>query len=376
MVSRLLALCVLITASLTCRAEEFVYTDACTLPLFGKVTANTAEPYSRLPESMRSTARKAVWERGRTSAGMFIRFSSDAGAFSLRWSSTMNATLDNTTLITVRGLSLYVLDRGEWVYVGAPRLKSGKEVQTAGIPCSKLEGTMNEYMLYLSMYDGVGKLEIGVKKGCSVLPPKVDSPKAEKPVIIYGTSILQGASASHPGMAGSNLLSRQLDRVVINLGFSGNALLDEDVAQYMASYPDPSVFVLDNLPNGSAKGIEEKEEKFFRILRNAHPDVPVVFVEHPYYPAYRFDDARVRKIDGKNAALEAVFNRLRQNGEKGIYLVSMKRVLLNDNVGTVEGTHFTDIGFLRYADTLGPVLQALLDGNAARAERLARKTFR
>lgn len=360
----------------TCRAEEFVYTDASQLPLFGKVQKETAEPYSRLPESMRSTARKAVWHRGRTSAGLFVRFRSDAGAFSLRWSSTLNATLDNTTLVTVRGLSLYVHDGGEWVYVGSTRLKGGKEVQTQKISCSALEGTQHEYMLYLSMYDGVKQLEIGVKEGMKILPPELDSPKAERPVIIYGTSIMQGASASHPGMASSNMLSRKLDRVVVNLGFSGNALLDEDVARYMASHPDPSVYVIDNLPNGTAKGVEEKEEKFFRILRDAHPDVPVVFIEHPLYPSYRFDLGRKTKTDAKNAALKAVYDRIVGSGEKNVYLVSGKHFLSEDNVGTAEGVHFTDIGFTRYVDVVCPVLRALLDGRSKKAEALAKKSFR
>ena len=51
----------------------------------------------------------------------------------------------------------------------------------------------------------------------------------ERPILVYGTSIAQGASASRPAMAWSNILQRRFDMPVINLGFSGNALMDPAV---------------------------------------------------------------------------------------------------------------------------------------------------
>ena len=51
----------------------------------------------------------------------------------------------------------------------------------------------------------------------------------ERPILVYGTSIAQGASASRPAMAWTNILQRRFDMPVINLGFSGNALMDPAV---------------------------------------------------------------------------------------------------------------------------------------------------
>ena len=342
-------------------AQDFVYTDATMLPVFGKVCENTHDPFSRLPSNLEQVSRPAIWQLGMDSAGEYIRFRSDAGVFDFKWTSAKRTDSINMTACTVSGLALYVRDGGEWVYVGTakPAKKNGKESQSK-ISCSKLGGQVHEYMLYLSLYDEVLKLEIGVPSSCMVAPPSLDSPRAEKAIVMYGTSILQGASASHPGLCGTALLGRMLDRQVINLGFSGNALLDKEIAELMAAYPDPGVFVMDNIPNGSVELTLEKEAEFFRILRRAHPDVPVVFVENPNYPGMRYDQGRDDFVSKKNEALHTVFDGLVAEGVKNIYLVEAMHMLGEDNTGTVEGVHFTDVGFISYANILGPVLKVLL----------------
>lgn len=340
--------------------KKFNYTDAKDLVVLGKITPDTFEPFSRLPESLKEKTRKPVWNLGRNSAGICVRFSSDAGEFSAKWSILGGELGDNMSYILKTGLALYVLDGGEWVYVSTFRPRrpgAGNKDKKSDIQCTKLAGSSHEYMVYLGMYDGITSLEIGVPDGYRIEQPKVDSPKSEKPVIAYGTSILQGASASHPGLAGTNLLGRMLDRVVINLGFSGNALLDTEIAEYMASYPTPGAYIIDNAPNGSAKLTLKKGEEFYRIIRKAHPDTPIFFVEMPRYPKVRYDELGAKNFTERRDAIDEVFNRLKKSGEKNIYLVKSDKMLLDDNIGTIEGTHFTDIGFQKWADAVYKVMK-------------------
>ena len=104
-----------------------------------------------------------------------------------------------------------------------------------------------EYVLYLPLYNGVQEVKIGVPEGATleVAGPR---PVGTKPIVFYGTSILQGGCASRPGMAYPAILGRRLDWPTINLGFSGNALSEPEVAQLLAEL-DPAVYVLDPLPN-------------------------------------------------------------------------------------------------------------------------------
>ena len=333
------------------------YTDARTLGIVGKACQGTAEPFSRLPASLAQVSREPVWKLGRCSAGLAVRFSSDAGAFNFRWTSADQSLADNMSPIGVRGLALYVYDEGAWVFAGSTRVNIGQAESESCLRLSLLEGQQREYMVYLSLYDGVLDLQIGVGDGFTIGPPALDSPRMDKPVVAYGTSILQGGSASHPGMAGTNILSRMLDREVVNLGFSGNALLDEEIAGLMAAVPDPGAYVLDNTPNCSADLIREKTAGFYRILREAHPDVPVVFVQPPLFPTARFNGEDRDVYQAKTLALEEVFNALSASGEQHIYLVRSAGMITEDNVGTIEGTHFTDDAFQRWAECLYGTLQ-------------------
>ena len=160
-------------------------------------------------------------------------------------------------------------------------------------------------------------------------------------------------------MAHTNILSRRLNREAINLGFSGNGQLDCGIAHLMAEV-DAGVFVLDFVPNVTVEQIETKLLPFYRILRDRHPDTPIVFVEDPVFPHTFFDVQAAASVRRPNAALAEHCRRLRESGERNIYYVSSEDMLGDDGEATVDGIHFTDLGMMRYADLLYPVLRRVL----------------
>ena len=338
--------------------NDYVYTDAGSLPLYGKLCDDTFEPFSRLPLSMKDSVRDAVWRLGRSSAGLFVRFTSDAGKFDFRWESVFRTNLTNMAPVGVRGLALYVLDNGRWMFVASQRPDADKSESSSKVTASRLAGTQREYMLYLSLYDGVRNLRIGVPPGCRVKPSAMDSPRSANPIVIYGTSILQGASASHPGMCGTAQLSRRTDRVVINLGFSGNCRLEEPIARYMASYPDPGMYIIDNW-NGPASVAEKGLEKCLRILRAAHPAVPVLVVDRPLKPIALFDDESASLLEARSGVAASVVAKMQKEGDGNIFHLSPS-VLGEGNSGTIDGTHFTDEAFTRWVDAICPYVMEYL----------------
>jgi lysophospholipase L1-like esterase len=350
-------------AAFIARAGEPVWHDASEFPVYGKITDATNARYERLTASLKDVARTPVWNLGRNSAGLYIRFTSNSLAIHLRWVPLTNNTMSHMTDTGTKGLDLYGLTEDGWRFVRSARPKEGLkkgEVQTAKLVCGKVE---REYMLYLPLYDGLASLEIGVEEGAFIKAPSVETPSNDKPVIMYGSSILQGGCCSRPGMAHTNILSRRLDRTVINLGFSGNALIDYEIAEYMASYPDPGVYVLDYVPNATKDQIDERAVKFFRILRDAHPDVPVVFVEVPYFPTRAFDKGADRVWSGKNEAQKRVFDTLKKAGEKNIFYIVSEGMIGDDGEATVDGLHFTDLGMMRYVDHVYPTIKKALSKN-------------
>lgn len=338
-------------------AQNVVYTDASVFPLYGKVSEQTNERYERLPSSLEGVSREPVWYLGRHSAGLFIRFRSNSTSIHARWESTFNNTMTHMTDTGTKGLDLYALVDGEWRHVCSAQ-PQGKKSERCII--ANMDPFEREYMLYLSLYDGVKSLEIGVDEGSVLDLPAVDRPSREKPVVMYGTSILQGGCANRPGMAHTNIISRRLDREVMNLGFSGNALLDMEIAELMASVEEPGLYVLDYVPNASAEAIDEVGEQFFRKIRDAHPDVPVIFIEDVIFPHTIFDNKILEEVTKKNEAQERLYKKLKKSGEKRIYYISAEGMIGDDGEATVDAIHFTDLGAMRYVDHVLPVIKRAL----------------
>ena len=351
-------LTLLLAAFLGLNLSAQVFTDASAFPVYGKVSDATKTRYQRLPASLEGVSRNAVWRLGTQSAGLYLRFRSNSTSIHARWTSTYGSRLSNMCPTGVRGLDLYILVDGVWRHAGVGRPSDDKT--TTYCMVKNMTPVDREYMLYLSLYDGVDALEIGVDEGASIEQPLAPTPRTERPVVMYGTSILQGCSASRPGMAHTNMLARALDREVINLGFSGNALLDLEIARLMASVPDPAVYVLDYAPNAHAPMIKEHGEEFFRILRDAHPDVPVIFIEDVIFPHTLFDSAIRKEVEDKNFEQKALFERLKKQGEKGIYYIPAAKMTEPDGESTADTIHLTDLGMQRYVDLVLPVIRKAL----------------
>jgi len=341
--------------SFTTKAQT-VYYDASAFPLLGKISDSTETRYERLPAYLKNVSRKAVWDLGKNTAGLAIRFCSDSRQISAKWEVLNDFSMNHMALTGIKGLDLYCLENGVWTFVNSARPIAKKSEATI---ISNMEKKEREYMLYLPLYDGVISLEIGIDSTAFIGQPKIALPRTSKPIVAYGTSILQGGCASRPGMAHTNILSRKLNREVINLGFSGNGQLDYEIAELMSEC-DASLYILDFVPNASVKQITEKTERFYRILRDKHPDTPVIFIEDPVFPHTQYDLNIRKEVSDKNKALHLVFEGLEAKKEKNIGLISSAGMIGTDNEATVDGIHFTDLGFLRYADYLYPKIVQLL----------------
>ncbi len=332
---------------------QLVYHDASAFPLLGKATQNSATRYERLPDSLRNISRKPLWALGQNSAGLALRFRSNSTTIAAKWEVLLDRNMNHMTPTGIKGLDLYCLQDGKWVFVNSGR-PSGKVNEATII--SYMKPVEREYMLYLPLYDGVTSLSIGVDSLAEISGPEVQLPVREKPVVFYGTSILQGGCASRPGMAHTNIISRWLNRECVNLGFSGNALLDLEIAEVVAGV-DASVYVLDFVPNANVQQMKERADKFYTIIRSRHPDTPVIFLEDPIFTHTRFDQRIAEEVAQKNETVNAIFQSLKKRGEKNIYMISSKDMLGHDGEATVDGVHFTDLGMMRYAELVCPMIK-------------------
>jgi len=313
--------------------------------------------FDRLPAVADGKVTAAVWGLSRDSAGMMVRFKTDATVI---WadSTVLKEKLNgaNMTPIGASGLDLYARDEaGKWRWVGVsrPDKKTMRQEIIAG-----LAPGFREYAVYLPLYNGVEKLSLGV-------PPNAKfetlAPRTAKPIVFYGTSITHGASASRPGMVHTAILGRRFDRPVVNLGFSGNGRMDAAVGELLVKI-DPAVYVIDCLPNMDAAAVRAKCVPLVQQLRAARADTPIVLVEDRRNTNAWILPIRNQHHTDNHAALRECFEQLKGAGVKGLYYVSGDDLLGHDAEGATDGSHPNDLGFVRQADVMQPVLRTALKG--------------
>ena len=267
-----------------------------------------------------------------------------------------NLASANITAIASSGLDLYArTDAGKWRWlgIGQPTFPDSTSVLVNGIPA-----TEREFMVYLPLRNGVAALEFGVPKGATIKAGPA-RPTGSKPMVFYGTSITHGIGASRAGMTHVAMLGRTFNREVINLGFSGNGRMEPEVVRFVAEL-DPSVFVLDCLPNMNAQQVTERVVPGVRLLRQAHPDTPILLVEDRNIQTGFLVEARRKANEANHAALRESFAALTAEKVAQIYYLEGGNLLGDDGEGTVDGSHPTDLGFTRQAAELERVLRPVL----------------
>lgn len=336
--------------------DSIVFHDGHEFAVIGKY--HDEKNYLRFPAPYENTLREAVWKLSRHSAGIGIRFRTDSRNILVRWTVLNEGNLPHMPATGVRGVDLYAHTGKEWQYV---RTGFPSEKTTEYALLTKGDGIAREYLLNLPLYDGVASVEIGVDASAETGPPRVRYLLDKKPVVYYGTSIAQGGCASRPGMAFTSILARRLDRSFINFGFSGNGTIETSVGEAMTEV-DAALYVIDCNANTKAELIYDRTLALVRMLKSRRQDTPVLLVEgfmnESYYfnPAAGVNDA----IAQQQNELRRAYDTLRKSGVKGLYYHEGEGLIGRDHEATVDGIHPNDIGMMRMADALFPVIRKIL----------------
>jgi hypothetical protein len=95
-------------------------------------------------------------------------------------------------------------------------------------------------------------------------------------------------------------------------------------------------------------------------LRAAHWDTPIVLVEDRRNTNSWIQPARDKFHSDNHAALAKCFAELQQEGMPAIYYIGGDQLLGDDAEGSTDGSHPSDLGFMRQARIFEPVLRTAL----------------
>ena len=334
------------TAPKKTTTSSWKYTKGTALTLVGKVK-ETKNPYQRLDSADYPALPLAVKRLSTNSAGIAISFTTNSRVIAAKWCVSESKQKTNLTAIAHKGLDLYIKKEGKWQFAGVAQPNG---TCNEYVLVKNMDDSEKECLLYLPLYDSVDGVEIGVEENAH-LKPLADP--FRKRILIYGSSIVQGASASRPGIAYPARLSRETGLNFINLGFSGSAKMEKSVADMVASFP-ADAYILDCVPNSSPQQIKERTANFVNTIRNNYPKAPIIVIptivrEHGF-----FDQVVGKHVAQQNLAIKAEVKSLQQSGVKDLYLIGEGHLLGSDHEGTTDGTHPNDLGFDRMFQQLKP----------------------
>lgn len=317
------------------------------LPVYGKLF-DTPSKYHRVDTLKYNDLPDRVKHLFTNSAGLFVAFLSNSASIHAKWCVTDAKASSNLTSIAQKGLDVYIKNSdGEWQYAGS---KGTAKICDEGVLVDNLGQTSKEFLVYLPLYDETKSLEIGIEEEANFLA--LPNP-FQRNIAVYGSSIVQGASAGRPGMAYTAILSRRTGLNFINLGVSGSAKMEQEVAHMLAA-GKPDVFILDCVPNSSPEIVSERTHYFVQHLRANHPNTPIIMIPSVVRELSYFNQVWNKRNADQNAQFKKEYETLLAKGIKHLYYLDSNTLLGTDHEGTTDGTHPNDLGFMRMADQIQP----------------------
>ena len=351
----LLLLAFLCTLSLSAVAQKLKFVDAVELGIHGHTKKTDKSPYYRYDHTPYSF-NKTIVSHSKHSSGLYVVFKTNSSQISATWENTPRRMGDNMTGILQHGLDLYIKDKGKWVFAAAGRVSTlpDKNRRTKSLIKNLPEGD-KECLLYLPGWCELRELLIGVDKWANI--EGLPKPFRHK-VIVHGSSITHGASASRSGMTYTSLLSRNLGIDFVNFGFSGQCKLQPEFLEFLKTC-EADAFLFDTFSNPTTAQVEERLNVFVEGLVKAHPGKPLIFLLTPNHDvqSQSFDQVRRKRSQHHIETLTRMMRALEKK-YKDVYFLSIPGSI-GEN-GTIDLSHPNDLGFDRFVKAYQPKIAKIL----------------
>ncbi|HBP25861.1 MAG TPA: hypothetical protein DD618_02795 [Acholeplasmatales bacterium] len=289
--------------------------------------------FSRLPNGAHVSA--AIDWLKENPSGAYLSFETDSPILAIRAERPEKAFMSHMTAIGQGGFDLYVRRNGKYLFLNSTKTDQAKYELTLveGLPKGK-----RSFRLYFPLYMALSSVAIGIRKGSMIARSEPINPDK---IVFYGTSITQGGCANRPGMTFSSMVGRHFPFEVINLGFSGNALLQPEMSQTIASIPNMKVLVVEAEANAGDLGVlKERFEPFMKPIIAVNPNLKVIVISHfPQTLSLYKKAIRDRFADLK------IYQRTQCENNGWLFLDGMKMLRPLHFEETVDGVHLTDLGF-------------------------------
>ncbi len=300
--------------------------------------------FRRMPEMIAKKVNDGVSYLHANTSGGRVRFKTDSSYIAISTKMCNIGKMDHFAITGSGGFDMYVRVNGQDKFNSTFRPPFDF---TNGYESIFEFGTseMREITINFPLYSDVCSLYIGLEEKAKIEAPTPY--RNEKPIVYYGHSITQGGCASRPGNSYPSIISRKLNMDFVNLGFSGSARGEREMAEYIASL-DMELFVYDYDHNAPTwEHLQNTHEAMFKIIREAHPTLPIIMMSSTSMARFHDDQPKRHQI------IYQTYKNALDNGDKNVYFWdASKEFAPYSEYGTVEGCHPNDYGFVGIATSL------------------------
>lgn len=309
--------------------------------------------FCRLPVDCLPQMSKGIQELSWHTAGVMVRFCTDSTTLAIDACLRSHDDMSHMPRTGSSGFDLYIGEGIEQRYVGTVKTDRGKDTIQALI-ATELSREMKTCTVTFPLYNGVNQLQVGLDSNARI--DTAPHYAYERPLAFYGSSITQGGCASRSANSYPHFIGRWLDAQVLNFGFSGNAKGELEMAKLIASL-ELSAFIYDydhNAPD--VEHLEATHELFFKLIRNAHPSLPIVIVSSPNFRR------NVSRFSPRREVIQKTYHNAKSANDGHVFFVDGETLYgqEDDDACTVDGCHPNDLGFYRMAKGIYPAIREAL----------------
>ena len=199
--------------------------------------------------------------------------------------------------------------------------------------------------IFLPNYNTIEKMFIGIEKDTTI--NEFNYPKDKQiPILFYGNSVTQGAAASRSGNTFPNIVSKNLNRNIINLSCSSCCRGTDSIAELIGKINCHTI-IIDYTRNAhTIEDFKSSHERFYKKIRELHPKIKIIFLTSECYNNWIVYDEFDKIVN------ETYQNALKRN--ENVELINQRELFNRDEyeLVTIDSSHYTDYGMFKVANKI------------------------
>lgn len=227
-------------------------------------------------------------------------------------------------------------------------------VPTAGKNCfadSIIIPSNSSVCIFLPSYDSIEAMRIGFEKDARVF--KFNYPKEKRqPILFYGGSAAQGASATKSSNSYPNIVSQKLNQDIINYSITRCCKATPKMAQLIGKTECDSIVIDYSRDATNKQEFEKRHEKFYKKIRQYHPDKKIILLT-----TGSFNECK--KYEGFDEIIQKTYMNARSRGEN-TYLINQQDLFEKEDYDIISfnNGYYTDYAMFKLADKICEILNS------------------